>query len=65
MIDRAFLATMPKPFDEMTVAELRAERDYWDRYVNDRENTGPSVGIARDLRTAFDGMIARREGRQP
>lgn len=61
MNDRVFLATMPKPFDEMSTEELRRERAWWANYVADTKNTGASVGVARDLVAAFDGMIARRE----
>lgn len=51
------------PFDQMSDDELRRERDYWNRYVNEADNSGPAVGVARDLRTACDAMLARRAQR--
>lgn len=54
-----------KPFDQMTVSELRAELSMWDRSLGLRNRFGSGFGtglrVAQECRDACAAMLARRE----
>jgi hypothetical protein len=50
-----------KPFDQMTLAELRHEHKYWDEIINNAIGWGSAYQVAIDFRTGCAAMIARRE----
>jgi len=50
-----------KPFDEMTLAELYAERVHWDNIIRSRIGWGSAFQLALDTKLACEAMIARRE----
>jgi hypothetical protein len=52
-----------KSFDDMTLAELRRERQFWDRIIAKALQGDTGIRDAIDCRLACDAMIARRERR--
>ena len=55
-------ATLRKPFDEMTLAELEAERDYWQQIGDPSTAMGASARMAALTCAA---LIARRRQIEP
>lgn len=51
----------PKPFDQMTLDELRRERDHWDEIIRNSMGWNSAIALAEELRLGCDAMIARRE----
>lgn len=53
-----------KPFDQMTLAELRHEHKYWDEIINNAIGWDSGYQVAIDFRKECAAMIARREQTQ-
>ena len=53
-------AVSAKPFDEMTLDEMKRERAYWHRMVTDATCSPRFLIAARDCRDVCDALIARR-----
>jgi len=50
-----------KPFDQMTLPELRHELTYWDEIISNAIGWGSAYQVAIDFRTGCAAMITRRE----
>jgi len=50
-----------KPFDQMTLPELRHELRYWDQIIGKRVGWGSALHVAIEFRKECAAMIARRE----
>lgn len=50
-----------KSFDDMTLAELRGERNFWDHIIAKAPEGEAGIQAALDCRLACDAMIMRRE----
>jgi hypothetical protein len=54
-----------KPFDQMTLAELRKEHKYWNEIIGNRtEGWGSALHVAIEFKKECAAMIARREKEQ-
>jgi hypothetical protein len=54
---------MNKPLKLMTVDELHAEVEYWDKKIDDAEHWGAAIAVAHDFRKAARMELLRREDR--
>ena len=53
-----------KPFDQMTLAELRDELKYWDQIIGNRAGWASALHVAIEFRRECAAMIVRREKEQ-
>lgn len=53
--------SLSKAFKDMTLEELKAEYDYWDRKILAATQWGAALGAAAEFRDECAGWIARRE----
>lgn len=51
----------PRPPEDRTDDELRAEYHYWDRYITNAEHWGAAVGLAIECRKSCLRLLAERE----
>lgn len=51
-----------KPFSEMTLDELRAEHEHWDKKIREATGWGAAVGAADEFRRDCAREIRRRGG---
>lgn len=52
---------MDKPFEEMTIAELEAERAHWERVLDEATDWGAHVPVADGYRRGCIAWIAKRK----
>ena len=52
---------MTKPFEEMTLAELEAERAHWEKELGEATGWGAGVAAADGFRRGCIAWIARRK----
>jgi hypothetical protein len=50
-----------KRFEDMTLAELHDERDYWQTEISEAAGWGAALAAAAEFRKECDVWIARRE----